>query len=190
MTNDATAPYTKFRFSVQDYYLLRDVGILNATDQVELLDGEIVPMSPIQSPHAACVDWLTEWFIVHLHGKAIIRVQNPISLSDYSEPEPDLAIVKLQGRRYRDHHPRSKDVLILIEVADSLLKKDRDVKLPLYARAEVPEVWIVNLMDQVIEQFTLPKEGHYQKIGIFQKEDRINSGMVTDFLVADVFHAS
>lgn len=186
MTN-TTAPYTKFRFSVRDYYLLSEVGIIGENDRVELLDGEIVPMSPINSPHAACVDFLNEWLVIYFQGKVIVRVQNPVRLSEYSEPEPDIAVVELQKNRYRDGHPGPEDILLLIEVADSSLKKDKELKLPIYAQAKVPEVWIINLVDQELERYTKPTENKYEQKEIFHKGEQINTSLIQKLSINPIF---
>lgn len=187
MTNNATAPFTKFRFSVQDYYLLNEVDIIGDGDRVELLDGEIVPMSPINSPHAACVDFLNEWLITFFQGKIIVRVQNPLRLSDYSEPEPDFALVTLQENRYRDRHPQPEDTLLAIEVADTSLRKDKELKLPLYAQAGIPELWIINLNDQIIERYTKPDGDVYGKKESIKKGETIHTALINGLSTIELF---
>ena len=100
--------------------------------------------------------------IAQLQGKAVVRIQNPIQLGEYSEPEPDLAVVRLPRQQYRLRHPNTEDVLLLVEVADSSLEFDQQVKLPLYAEHGIPEVWIVNVAEQQVEIHTSPQEGKYQ----------------------------
>ena len=149
------------RFSVSDYHKMRDAGILTADDRVELLQGEIIEMSPINSEHASTVDFLARELILQIGKKAIVRVQNPIRLSDYSEPEPDLVIARFTEDRYRAAHPSAEDVCLVIEVADSSLNQDRVLKYGLYAAAGIPEYWIINLADRQVEVFKRPANDEY-----------------------------
>ena len=122
-------------------------GILTAEDRVELLDGEVIVMSPIGNRHAACVDRLTNGFTRSggLAGRALVRVQNPLAESNLSEPQPDLMLLIPRDDHYDYGHPRAADVLLLVEVADSSLDYDMNTKVPFYARAGIREVWIVDL---------------------------------------------
>ena len=148
-------------FSVSDFYKMLDVGIFTEDDRVELLDGEIITMSPIDAKHAAIVDRLVRVLIQYLDDRAIVRSQNPVQLNDYSEPLPDIAILKWDDDFYTDHHPLPADTLLMIEVANTSLAYDRKKKLPRYARAGIPEVWIVNIEKQVVEQYSSPTEDEY-----------------------------
>ena len=158
-------------FSVDDYHKMVDAGILAPSDRVELIDGEIITMSPINSLHANIVDILSEQLILKLHSKAIIRTQNPITLDDYSEPEPDIAVVKKQAGRYRLQHPQAPEVLLLIEVSDSTLDKDKSIKIPLYANAGIMEYWIVNIPEQQIEIYRQPDGTIYQNKTMFSFQE-------------------
>ncbi len=151
------------RFTVSDYYAMADAGILAHTERVELLDGEIIIMAPIGSRHAFCVAWLNGMLVLALAERAIVYVQNPITLDSGSEPQPDIAVVVLRDG-YANAHPGPDDVLLLIEVADSTLDADRNEKLPLYARAGIPEIWIVNLRDRRVEVCTEPVDGAYANV--------------------------
>ncbi len=131
------------RFTVQEYYAMAEAGILGREDRTELIEGQILAMSPIGSRHAVCVDTITELLFEQVRRRARIRVQGPIRLADRSEPEPDVAL--LRPGDYTKAHPGPADVLLVVEVADSTLPFDRRVKVPLYARHGVPEVWIVAL---------------------------------------------
>lgn len=156
-------------FTVEDYYKMAEVGILEPEDRVELIQGEIIQMSPIKSFHSSIVDDLHEILVLLLHGKAIVKSQNPLAIGAYSEPEPDLTIAHFQTHKYRDHHPRPENVHFLIEVADTTLQKDRKLKLPLYAKAGIPEVWIVNLKKENVEVYYNPVNQTYQETKIFKR---------------------
>ncbi len=168
----------KRTFTVAEYERMGEAGILSEDDRVELVEGEIINMSPIGERHAACVDALAE-LLRELLGRTVnIRVQNPIRLDDYSEPQPDIAILKRREDFYRHAHPRPEDVLLLIEVSDSTLEYDRQIKLPLYARAGVPEVWIINLVEEVIETHSQPSGDTYQTAGRFARGEVVQSSAV------------
>lgn len=149
------------KFSVSEYYAMAEAGILTDRDRVELLDGEIVVMAPIGNRHAFCVDWLTRFWILALAERAIVRIQNPVRLDNSSEPEPDVTLLAWRDDFYASAHPGPQDVLLLIEVSDSTVGFDRGQKLPLYARAGIPEVWIVNLQDRRVEVYTEPDGDGY-----------------------------
>jgi Uma2 family endonuclease len=131
-------------------------GILTEDDRVELIEGEVIQMPPIGSPHAACVDRLNRLFSRRVGNEAIVRVQNPVQLSATSEPQPDLAILRPRDDFYATGHPGPQDILLLIEVADTTLSYDRGVKLPLYARLGVSEVWLVDLEHEAVEMHRTP----------------------------------
>lgn len=149
-------------FTVAEYEHMGRAGIFSADDRVELIEGEVVEMSPIGERHAACVDALSELLREKLLRSVTIRVQNPIRLNDFSEPQPDVTVLKRRDDFYRDAHPTPADVLLLIEVSDTTIEYDRQVKVPLYARAGVPEVWVVNLADEQIEVYRDPQGGEYK----------------------------
>jgi Uma2 family endonuclease len=149
-------------FNVSEYYRMAEAGILTADDRVELIEGEIVQMSPIGSLHAACVRRLNQLLQRLLGHAAVISVQDPVRLSDFSEPEPDVALLKPRADFYAHQHPTPDDVLLIIEVADTTVLYDRNVKVPLYARAGIPEVWLVDLQQDLIELYARPAGGSYQ----------------------------
>jgi len=132
------------RFSVEEYHRIVEAGILDEDERVELIDGRILKMSPIGSQHAAYVSFLNRKLRV-IEETVIVRIQDPIILDDETEPQPDIAVVRFKANAYADSHPRSEDVLLLIEVADTSLEEDRLIKLPRYAGSGVSEVWIFNL---------------------------------------------
>ena len=148
-------------FNVDEYYAMADAGILTEDDRVELLDGEIVAMSPIGSLHADCVGILTNLLAAQVGRRALVWVQNPIRLGERTEPQPDLVLAK--WRSYSSAHPGPEDVLLLIEVSDTTIESDRGVKLPLYARSGIREVWIVNLPAQIVEVYSEPAGSEYTR---------------------------
>jgi Uma2 family endonuclease len=151
-------------FTVHEYYQMAQAGILTEDDRVELIEGEIVQMAAIGSCHAACVDRLNQLFSARVAGRAIVRVQNPVRLSDYSEPQPDLALLRPRADFYAAAHPGPLDVLLLVEVADTSAGIDRAAKMPLYARAGIPEAWLVDLPANRVEAHCQPTPQGYQEV--------------------------
>lgn len=162
-------------FSVGEYYRMAEAGILSEDDRVELIEGEIIEMSPIGSTHAACVKRLNALLVRHFGSNAIISVQDPVQLNDYSEPEPDVAALKPKENYYADRHPTPDDVLLIVEVADTSVEYDRSLKLPLYARAGILEVWLVNLPADVIEVYARPAGSSYQNAQQFARGETLTS---------------
>lgn len=147
------------RFTVDEYYRMAEAGILHEDDRVELIEGELIEMSPIGSEHAGCVDALGTLFHERLGSLVHVRIQNPVRLSQRLEPEPDVALLRPRADRYRDSHPGAADILLLIEVADTSLAYDKRTKLRLYAREGVPETWIVDLGGSRVEAHRRPETG-------------------------------
>lgn len=162
-------------FTVSEYERMGQTGVLPADARVELIEGEIIETSPIGSPHAACVDVVARFLNKQIEEAAIVRVQNPIVLNDFSEPQPDIAILEFREDFYRTAHPRPQDVLLVIEVADSTLEYDRQVKMPLYARGGIPEALIFNLAEEQFEYYSLPKAGRYQVTRILSRGEQFKS---------------
>ena len=173
-----SAQLEKWRFNVDQYYRLAKAGIIKPDDRVELIEGEIIRMSPIGSPHAACVRRSTHLLERAVLGRAIVSVQNPVRLSDLSEPVPDFALLKPRDDFYEEHHPTPEDVLIIIEVSDSTILSDRNVKMPLYARAGIPEAWLVNLPKKMIEVYYDVTDGRYRKCLKFKRGEVLVSPTV------------
>ena len=150
-------------FIIEEYYAMAEAGILAPDERVELIDGEIIPMSPIGDRHAYSVDELNELFITRLRGRARVRSQNPIRLGSRFEIQPDVAILRQREDGYSSGHPGPEDVLLIIEVSDTTLDYDRNVKLPMYARFGIPETWIANIRDRQAEVYAQPSNGEYQR---------------------------
>jgi Uma2 family endonuclease len=160
-------------FTVAEYHKMVEAGILSEDDRVELLNGEIVAMSPIGSRHAACVDRLTQHLVVQVGGRAIVHVQNPIRLGEHSEPQPDLALLRRRPDFYATSHPGPGGVLLVVEVADTSAAFDREVKVPLYAQFVVPEVWLVDLAGEQVEVFRQPSPQGYQDIRTVRRGEAV-----------------
>ena len=149
-------------FTVDEYHQMAETGILTEDDRVELINGEIIAMSPINSPHGGSVKRINALFTKLLAEEVIVSVQDPLVVGDLSEPEPDIMLLKPQDDFYASAHPQPEDVYLLIEIADSSVRIDQEVKLPVYASAKVPEVWIVNLPEQQVEVYRSLMNNHYQ----------------------------
>lgn len=166
---------TRKRFTTHEYEQIIAAGVIAEDDRVELLEGEIVEMSPLGPQHSACVSRLTSLFFQLGSQQVIIRVQDPIRLGDFSEPQPDIAIVQKRDDFYVGGHPEPEDVLLLVEVAESSLTYDRDLKMPIYARAGIPEVWIVALLPQVVDVYRSPGETGYREIQQLRRGDTLTA---------------
>ena len=152
------------RITVDEYYRMAEVGLLAPDARTELIEGEVIEMAPMGSPHASKVGQLTHLILPGLGHSAQLRVQLPVRLDDYSEPMPDLAVVRPLKDFYASRHPGSADTLLIVEVSDSSLRFDRDVKVPLYAWHQVPEVWLLDLSHDRIHFFRAPRDGVYTDV--------------------------
>jgi Uma2 family endonuclease len=158
-------PVPRHRLTRRDYYRMGEAGILREDDRVELLEGLLVDMSPIGPRHAIATDNLIGMLVPACAGRARVRCQEPVVLDEGSEPQPDIALVRRPWRGYPHTHPGPDDIFLLIEVADSSLDLDRTVKLELYARAGIPEVWIVDLTADRVIVCRGPSGGGYMSVG-------------------------
>lgn len=148
-------------WSAEEYHQMAEAGILNDDDRLELIEGEIIRMSPVGVKHLGCVNQFSNLLSHYLFGRAVISIQNPIRLNDLSEPEPDVVVLSFREDGYTARMPTAEDVLLLIEVSDSTLAYDRVVKRPLYARSGIPEYWLANLIDNSIEVYRKPEGDRY-----------------------------
>lgn len=167
--------FQKHYFTVDEYYLMAKGGVFSEDDRVELIEGEVVEMSPIGSTHQGCVDALSSILARRLGRAAIVRVQGPIHINEYSEPQPDICLLKPRRDFYRRSHPVPADVLLVIEVADTSVQFDRNVKLPLYARAGIPEAWLIVLLKDFIEVHSEPTNGKYQTVQRLKRGKKLTS---------------
>jgi Uma2 family endonuclease len=173
------------RFTVGGYERMGAAGVLGEDDRVELLDGEIVEMSPIGPLHAALVDRLTRLFVRLAGPDVVVRVQNPVRIGSYSEPEPDLVLAHRRDDGFLLAHPVPDDVALLVEVADSSLPVDRGVKVPLYARAGIVEVWIVDPAERRVLVHRDPSGDGYQDTSVARPGDTVTATALPD-VVLDV----
>lgn len=150
--------------TVADYHRMGEAGILTEDDRVELIEGELIAMSPIGSAHSGTVNAMNRILVLAVGNRGVVAVQNPVRLDDLSEPQPDFSVLKPRDDDYRRATPVPADVHLIVEVADSSLAYDRNVKRALYARHGIPEFWIVNLVAEVVEIHRAPAGGAYAAV--------------------------
>jgi Uma2 family endonuclease len=170
-------------FTVTEFHRLGQAGVFAETDRLELIEGEIVHMTPIGSRHAACVARLTA-LLSRMPADAIVWVQNPLHIGERSELQPDVALLRPRSDYYASQHPGPEDVLLVIEVADTSTVTDREAKLPLYARARILEVWLVDLASGTVEVFLRPTPQGYKEHRVLRRGDRIVSQSVSALTLA------
>lgn len=161
------------QISLDDYHKMIEAGILTEEDKVELIEGDIIHMSPKGSKHASCIRKILTWLPEKIATSAQLQIQDSIQIPDVSEPEPDLALAIPRADYYVHTHPLPEEILLVIEVADSSLSIDREIKLPLYAAAGIPEYWIINLRDRQIEVHRKPSGKHYLKSQILNPGEQL-----------------
>lgn len=154
------------RFTVDEYHRMVAAGVLGPDERVELLDGEVVRVSPMGSPHAACVRRLSRLLGRGAGDRAQVAVQLPLRLDAHSEPEPDVALLRPRDDDYAAAHPGPADALLVVEVGDSSVLADRDVKAPLYAHAGVGELWLVDLRAGTITRLRRPAGDRYEDVAV------------------------
>jgi len=161
-------------FNTSEYHTMRDTGILSEGGRFELIEGEIWEMAPIGSPHAGCVARVDRLLQRALGDDVIVSVQNPLHLDDFSEPEPDLQVLRFRPDFYSAAHPTAGDVVFLVEVADSSLEYDRKVKIELYARHGLPEAWLVNLRQDILEIHRRPSPRGYAEVRQLRRGETVS----------------
>lgn len=162
---------TRKKFTVEEYHQMIETGVLREDDRLELLDGEIIEMSPIGPRHASCVKKLSRWFWKTLGNRVIVSVQDPIVLVPDSEPQPDVALLVPRSDFYAERHPEPQDVFLAIEVADTSQEYDREVKIPAYARAGIREAWLVDLEARTVTVYREPRRGKYRQVAVLDNGD-------------------
>ncbi|MDZ8106491.1 MAG: Uma2 family endonuclease [Nostoc sp. DedQUE12a] len=157
------------KFTVDQYHKMVESGILTEDDRVQLIRGEIIEMSPIGTKHAACVKCLNKLFSNKLRDRVLIGIQDPVVLDNNSEPQPDVTLLKPRDDLYITAHPQPQDIFLLIEVADSTILYDREEKIPLYAEANIIEVWLVDINEEIVEVYQQPTAAGYQLMQKFTR---------------------
>ncbi len=179
-----TLELTRHRFSVDDYDRMIEAGVLGEDDQVELIEGEIVEMSPIGDKHVGCVRRSNRLFSRVLSDRVIVDVQSPARVNDRSKPQPDLMLLRSVPEMLTDVTPRAEDILLVVEVSDSSLDFDRQIKMPLYARSNIAEVWLVNIPQGVIEVYRDPTPDGYRTVLIARRGDQISPLAFPDVFIS------
>jgi len=159
-----STPLRTHNFTVDQYHRMGEAGVFCEDDRVELIDGQVVEMTPIGPRHAGCVNRLTGLLSRLGGGDVTVSIQNPVLLSERGEPQPDVTVLRHRPDGYATRHPEPADILFVIEVADTSVEYDRSIKIPLYARAGVPETWLVNLPADRIEVYRDPAGGSYADV--------------------------
>ena len=175
-----TPEIQRWQFTVADFMRMGEAGILSEDDRVELIDGEVRAMSPVGPTHGAVINRLTAFFVPIFIGKAVVSVQNPVQLNDFTEPLPDVTILRYRKDFYGIAHPGPGDVLLLIEVADSSLRYDRGEKRVRYAQAGIPEYWVVDVAQRRVFQYINPEATGYRFERILVEGDAAVSAFAPD----------
>ena len=149
-------------FTTDEYHQMIRAGVFDEDDRLELIEGAIAEMSPISPRHAGCVNRLADLLFDRVRRRAIVAVQNPIRVGERSEPQPDLALLRPRPTYYANLHPGPEDVLLIIEVGETSAEYDRSVKMPMYSRGGIAELWLVSLDDGWIEVYREPSSAGYK----------------------------
>jgi Uma2 family endonuclease len=152
----------RHKFTVDEYYRMGEIGLIGPEEHVELIEGEIFEKTPICSYHASIVNHLSSLLITVVKDEGIVSVQNPVRLSDRTEPEPDLAILKPRDDFYRKQHPTANDTLLVVEVSNASERFDREIKLLLYANHGIPEIWIISIEQKTLSIYRSPNGDRYE----------------------------
>ena len=181
------APARHWRFTVDDYEQMGLTGIFHEDDRVELIEGEIYEMSPIGGPHVECINGLNMMFARSVPEGILVSIQNPVRIGDLSMPQPDLVV--LRDHRFSGKVPNAGDVLLIVEVSDTTLRYDRDVKMPLYAQAGVPEAWIADVNQEEIIAHRDPVDGIYGDVRAYTKGESLSPVQLPEITVrvSDIF---
>ncbi|MCF3645440.1 Uma2 family endonuclease [Planktothrix agardhii] len=168
-------------FTVEDYQKMGEVGVFKADENNELVAGEIIKMSPIGKRHAACVNRCNHLFYQILGDQILISVQNPIQLNNLSQPQPDLVLLQPRPDFYEERHPQPSDIILLIEVSDTTIDFDQQVKIPLYCQSDIQEVWLIDLNQNIVRVYRTPTANGYQSIQFFTVEQTLTLAAFPEF---------
>jgi Uma2 family endonuclease len=172
------------RFTADDYQRMGQAGILGREDHVELIDGEIIAMTPIGTRHCASVDRANRAFVTKAGDRAIVRVQGSVRLDLYSEPEPDLVLLRPRADFYASAHPGPADILLIVEVAESSIEYDRDVKAHVYARSGVLEYWLADLNENVLLRHSSPGDGAYRNVQRYTRGQSLAPQLLPECIIS------
>ncbi|MGI6456557.1 MAG: Uma2 family endonuclease [bacterium] len=167
-------PEIKQKITVEEFHKLGEMGYFYPDARVELIEGELIHMTPIGMRHAATVSFLTDFFLSKLRGRIILSPQNGLILNQKTEPQPDIVLLKYQSDYYRSRIPAADDVYLVVEVSDTTISYDRNTKVPLYAKAGVPEVWIINLNNDQVELYREPQMEGYQSRTVCRRGEAVS----------------
>jgi Uma2 family endonuclease len=162
---------TRRRFTVSEYHQMAEAGILGEDDRVELIDGEVTEMTPIGPRHSACVARLTKHLNRIFGDDAVVWPQNPVDVNEYSEPQPDIVLLRPRPDFYASSHPTSGDVFLIVEVADPSFESDRRIKVPLYARSGILEVWLVDVNQETVTVYREPVPDGYATVRVARRSE-------------------
>lgn len=179
----AVLPLKRHKLSVEDYHRMGDAGVLAPGARVELIDGEVIDMAPIKSQHASVVGVLSSFFFRNIGEAGTVFCQSPICLPPDSEPQPDIVVLKYRADYYRNYLPNASEVLLLIEVSDTTAAYDRRIKLPLYARHGIREVWIFDLKAERLEIHSDPKGKSYGSLERLGKRDKVSPRLIPGLIL-------
>ena len=171
-------------FTVQEYHLISKAGVFGDRDRVELIEGEIVQMTAIGTRHASCVKRLNRRLSMIPEEVAIVGIQDPIQLNERTEPQPDVVLLQPHADYYPTAHPIPSEVLLLVEVSDSTVDFDRDVKVPNYARSGIQEVWLWDLEANCLEVYRFPTANGYTSVQRFERGEMVSPLAFPDFQVS------
>ena len=179
----------KYPITINHFQKMIERGIFEEDEHIELIEGELIAMAPIGPDHSSKTRKLNRQFSQKIGDLALVDMQNPIVLDDHSEPEPDLALLRPRDDFYETANPTAKDVLLLVEVADSSLNYDKKTKIPLYARQGIPEVWLINVPNRQVEIYLKPSPEGYRQILIPEKQECISPTLLpsVSIKVSDIF---
>ena len=181
---EAAVMPVRHKLDADDYYKMGEAGIFDEGDRIELIDGDIIDMAPIGQGHEAVVGGLNETLVLACERRAIVWPQNSLRIGRWSAPQPDLVVLRRRADFYATgERPGPADVLLLIEVADSSLRYDKTVKLPLYARAGIAEVWIVDLQHRVLNAYRKPDGDEYGEMTTHEAGDQLPLALAPDITV-------
>ena len=172
------------RFTVDEYFQMVRVGILNEDDRVELLDGDIVKVTPPGPDHNAPTGILNRLFVLGVGSRAVVLPGPTLRLSKRSAPEPDFVLLRPDPRNYRDRYAEPGDVLMLVEISDSSLRRDRELKLPLYAAAGIPEYWIVDVQNETVEVYRDPAGSSFASVRQYRRGESLSPSAFPDLRIA------